>query len=245
MCERLLRSEHLNNYRITSLRFLGITGGHLSRELAREARRRLSPGIFEAYASTDCGQITTIDADDWETHGDTVGKPIWCVLVRIADDDGHEMPRGEPGEICVRTPLAIQGYYRNPNVTEEFLAGGWCHTGDIGFLDQEGYLHISGRKKNMVKSGGISVFPEEIEETLRKHPDVADAAVVGFKSQEWGEAVKAFVVLSGGASTSGEALIEYCKNNLAPYKAPKVVEFCTSLPRTGLGKIDRTKLAEL
>ena len=205
----------------------------------------MSPGIFEAYASTDCGQITTIDADDWETHGDTVGKPIWCVLVRIADDDGHEMPRGEPGEICVRTPLAIQGYYRNPNATEEFLAGGWCHTGDIGFLDQEGYLHISGRKKNMVKSGGISVFPEEIEETLRKHPDVADAAVVGFKSQEWGEAVKAFVVLSGGTSTSGEALIEYCKNNLAPYKAPKVVEFCTSLPRTGLGKIDRAKLAEL
>ena len=97
----------------------------------------------------------------------------------------------------------------------------------------------------MVKSGGISVFPEEIEETLRKHPDVADAAVVGFKSQEWGEAVKAFVVLSGGTSTSGEALIEYCKNNLAPYKAPKVVEFCTSLPRTGLAKIDRTKLAEL
>ena len=245
LCERLLRSEHMNNYRITSLRFLGITGGHLPRELAREARRRLSPGIFEAYASTDCGQITTIDADDWETHGDTVGKPIWCVLVRIADDDGHEMPRGVPGEICVRTPLAIQGYYRNPNVTEEFLAGGWCHTGDIGFLDQEGYLHISGRKKNMVKSGGISVFPEEIEETLRKHPDVADAAVVGFKSQEWGEAVKAFVVLSGGTSTSGEALIEYCKNNLAPYKAPKVVEFCTSLPRTGLAKIDRTKLAEL
>ena len=245
LCERLLRSEHLNERSNTSLRFLGITGGHLSRELARAARQRLSPGIFEAYASTDCGQITTVDADDWETHGDTVGKPIWCVLVRIADDDGHEMPRGVPGEICVRTPLAIQGYYRNPNATEEFLAGGWCHTGDIGFLDQEGYLHISGRKKNMVKSGGISVFPEEIEDILRQHPEVADAAVVGFKSPQWGEAVKAFVVLSGGASCDAEALMQFCKNNLAPYKAPKVVEICTSLPRTGLGKIDRAKLASL
>jgi fatty-acyl-CoA synthase len=245
LCERLLGSEHLKQYQTSSLRFLGITGGHLSRELARAARERLSPGIFEAYASTDCGQITTVDADDWETHGDAVGKPIWCVLVRIVDDDGREAPRGKQGEICARTPLAIQGYYRNPGATAEFLAGGWCHTGDIGFLDRDGYLHITGRKKNMVKSGGISVFPEEIEEILRRHPDVADAAVVGFKSQEWGEAVKAFVVLNGGANCSAERLIEYCKISLAPYKAPKIVEFCASLPRTGLGKIDRAKLAAL
>lgn len=243
LCERLLGSEHLEQYQTSSLRFLGITGGHLSRELARQARRRLSPGIFEAYASTDCGQITTVDADDWETHGDSVGKPIWCVLVRITDESGREVPRGEPGEICVRTPLAIQGYYRNPDATAEFLAGDWCHTGDVGFLDREGYLHITGRKKNMVKSGGISVFPEEIEDTLRQHPNVAEAAVIGFKSPEWGEAVKAFVVLNGGTTCSAEALIQYCKDNLAPYKAPKVVQFCASLPRTGLGKIDRAKLA--
>jgi len=228
LCERLLGSEHLAKYETSSLRFLGITGGHLSRDLARAARQRLSPGIFEAYASTDCGQITTVDADDWESHGDPVGKPIWCVLVRIADNDGREMPRGEPGEICVRTPLAIQGYYRNPSATAEFLAGGWCHTGDIGPLDHNGYLQISGRKKNMVKSSGISVFPEEIEDTLRRHSQVADAAVVGFQSPEWGEAVKALVVLNGSASCSA--------------KAPKVVQFCASLPRTGLGKIDRAKL---
>ena len=97
----------------------------------------------------------------------------------------------------------------------------------------------------MVKSGGISVFPEEIEDTLRSHPDVADAAVVGFKSPEWGEAVKAFVVLATGTSASDVTLIQYCKDNLAPYKAPKVVVLCSSLPRTGLGKIDRAKLAAL
>ena len=245
LCERLLRSEHLNKYRTTSLRFLGITGGHLSQELAREARQRLCPGIFEAYASTDCGQITTVDAEDWETHGDTVGKPIWCVLVRFADDDGNETARGEPGEICLRTPLAIQGYYRNPTATDEFLTGGWCHTGDIGFLDQEGYLHISGRKKNMVKSGGISVFPEEIEDALRRHPAVAEVAVVGFDSQQWGEAVKAFVVLNPGADCNADKLIQFCKESLAPYKAPKAVKFLAALPRTGLGKIDRGKLAAL
>jgi acyl-CoA synthetase (AMP-forming)/AMP-acid ligase II len=245
LCERLLGSEHLAKHQTSSLRFLGITGGHLSRELARAARQRLSPGIFEAYASTDCGQITTVNADDWDTHGDTVGKPIWCVLVRIADDNGVELPDGEPGEICVRTPLAIQGYYRNPTATAEFLADGWCHTGDIGYLDKQGYLHISGRKKNMVKSGGISVFPEEIEDTLRRHPDVADAAVVGFDSPAWGEAVKAYVVLVKGAGANSEGLIQFCKDNLAPYKAPKIVVLCSSLPRTGLGKIDRAKLKAL
>jgi fatty-acyl-CoA synthase len=164
------------------------------------------------------------------------------VLLRIADDDSREVPLGVEGEVCVRTPLAIQGYYQNPPATEEFLQGGWCHTGDIGFLDAEGYLHISGRKKNMVKSGGISVFAEEIEDTLRKNPDVADAAVVGFKSNEWGEGVKAFVVLNPGAECGAEALIQFCKQLLAPYKAPKAVEFLSALPCTGLGKIDRGKL---
>ena len=245
LCERLLRHERLDQYQKSSLRYLGITGGHLSKELARETRRRICADLSEAYASTDCGQMTTISGDDWDTHGDTVGKPIWCVLVRIADNDGREVPLGSEGEVCVRTPLAIQGYYQNPQATDEFLQGGWCHTGDIGLLDDEGYLHISGRKKNMVKSGGISVFPEEIEDTLRKHPAVADAAVIGFKSAEWGEGVKAFVVLKSSADCSANALIQFCKESLATYKAPKVVEFLSSLPRTGLGKIDRGKLATM
>ena len=245
LCARLLRHERLDQYQKSSLRYLGITGGHLSKELAGETRQRLCAGVFEAYASTDCGQITNIGGDDWENHGDTVGKPIWCVLVRIADDSDREMPIGTEGEICVRTPLAIQGYYQNPQATEEFLAGGWCHTGDMGFLDNDGYLHISGRKKNMIKSGGISVFPDEIEDTLRKHPAVADAAVVGFKSQEWGEAVKAFVVPNPGVDCNAETLIQFCKESLAPYKAPKIVELLSSLPRTGLGKLDRGKLAAI
>ena len=202
----------------------------------------MCPELYEAYASTDCGQITAIGPEDWATRGDTVGKPIWCVLVRITGENEREVPRGEEGEICVRTPLAIQGYYRNPVATEEFLSGGWCHTGDIGFVDEEGYLTVSGRKKNMVKSGGISVFPEEIEEALRKHPAVMDVAVIGFKSAEWGEAVKACVVLKEGANCEPESLIKFCKESLASYKAPKVVEFLSSLPRTGLGKIDRGRL---
>jgi fatty-acyl-CoA synthase len=236
LCERLLRHQRLDDYQKSSLRYLGITGGHLSgigRDRAAIVISLRSPA-HRLRRSRPLAKTIKTPA--------TPSEPIWCVFVRIADDDGREVPLGTEGEVCVRTPLAIQGYYQNPQATDEFLKGGWCHTGDIGFLDDQGYLHISGRKKNMVKSGGISVFPEEIEDTLRKHPAVADAAVIGFNSKEWGEAVKAFVVLNPGANCDGDTLIQFCKNSLASYKAPKAVEFLSILPRTGLGKIDRGKL---
>ena len=245
LCERLLRYEKLDQFDKSSLKYLSITGGHLSAELARTFYDRVCSRFYEAYASTDCGQITVLSPEDRSAHGNSVGKPIWCVRVKIAGDDGHALPLGEEGEICLRTPFAIQGYYRNPQATQEFLRNGWCHTGDIGFLDEDGYLTISGRKKNMIKSGGISVFPEEIEHALAKHPAVLEVAVIGFKSAEWGEAVKAFVVLNEGATCTHESLIQFCKESLAPYKAPKTVEFLSTLPRTGLGKIDRSKLAAM
>jgi acyl-CoA synthetase (AMP-forming)/AMP-acid ligase II len=245
LCDRLLRYPRLDEFDKSSLGYLGITGGHLSREVAAGVMRRICPYLYESYASTDCGQITIIDPQDRESYSETVGKPIWCVLLKIADEAGQELPRGQEGEICVRTPLAIQGYYNNPEATEDFFSGGWCHTGDIGFLDDNGYLTVSGRKKNMVKSGGISVFPEEIEDVLRKHPQVADVAVVGYKSPEWGEAVKAFVVPNGRSDRDADSLIRFCKESLASYKAPKAIEFIAELPRTGLGKIDRGKLAAM
>jgi acyl-CoA synthetase (AMP-forming)/AMP-acid ligase II len=242
LCERLLRSPALDRYRTSSLRYLGITGGHLSQGLARDIRARLCPDLYEAYASTDCGQITSIGPEDWDAHSDTVGKPIWCVLLRIESDGGSDAAPAMEGEICVRTPLAIQGYYRNSAATDEFRAGGWCHTGDIGFVDERGYLHVSGRKKNMVKSGGISIFPEEIEEVLGRHPAVSEAAVIGVRDERWGEAVKAFVVLKPDTRVEPDALMQFCKQSLASYKAPKQIDFLPILPRTGLGKIDRAKL---
>lgn len=245
LCHRLLRYPNLDKFAKSTLRYLGITGGHLSREVANNVMERICPHLYEAYASTDCGQITIIGPEDRDAAAESVGKPIWCVLLKIAGDDQRELRRGQEGEICVRTPLAIQGYYNNAQATEEFFSGGWCHTGDIGFFDDEGYLTVSGRKKNMIKSGGISVFPEEIEDVLREHPQVADVAVIGFNSPEWGEAVKAFVVLNAGADCDADSLIAFCKTSLASYKAPKIIEFIASLPRTGLGKIDRGKLASV
>ena len=203
---------------------------------------QLSPHIYEAYASTDCGQIAILKPEDRAHHGDSVGQTIWAVFLKIMDDDCRELPAGEQGEICLRSPMAIQGYYRNPGATEEFFTGGWCHTGDIGFLDSEGYLHVSGRKKNMIKSGGISIFPEEIEEVLAAYPGLAEAAVISYRHPDWGEAVKALVVAKKDATLEPESVIRFCKDHLASYKAPKFVEVVSALPRTALGKIDRGKL---
>jgi len=242
VCQRLLRHPGLARIDKSSLSCVGITGGHLPPALADATMEQLSPHIYEAYASTDCGQIAILKPEDRAHHGDSVGQTIWAVLLKIMDDDCRELPAGEQGEICLRSPMAIQGYYRNPDATEEFFAGGWCHTGDIGFLDGEGYLHVSGRKKNMIKSGGISIFPEEIEEVLAAYPGLAEAAVISYRHPDWGEAVKALVVAKKDATLEPESVIRFCKNHLASYKAPKFVEVVSALPRTALGKIDRGKL---
>jgi acyl-CoA synthetase (AMP-forming)/AMP-acid ligase II len=240
--ERLLRYPRLDHFDKSTLSFVGISAGHLSPALAGAMMERVSPQIYEAYASTDCGQITIIKPEDRAEHGDSVGQPIWAVVLKIVDDHERELPLRQAGEIFVRTPMAIDGYYRNPEATKEFFSHGWCRTGDIGFLDDEGYLHVSGRKKSMIKSAGISIFPEEIEVVLRAHADVAEVAVVGCRHPEWGESVKALVIPKTGAIVEPEDIIEYCKRFMAHYKAPKVVEVVSSLPRTALGKIDRGKL---
>ena len=193
LCDRLLRYPNLDKFDKSTLRYLGITGGHLSRQVARSVMERICPHLYEAYASTDCGQITVISPEDRDTAAESVGKPIWCVLLKIAGEDQQELPRAKKGNLRAH-PVGNPGFLHNPQATNEFFSGGWCHTGDIGFLDEQGYLTVSGRKKNMIKSGGVSVFPEEIEDVLRRHPQVVDVAVIGFKSPEWGEAVKAFVV---------------------------------------------------
>ena len=242
LCQRLLRHPDLKVTDKSSLNCVGITGGHLTPAFAASIVENLCPNIYEAYASTDCGQITIITSEDRVGHDDSVGKPIWAVLLKISDDRDNEVSQGEQGEICLRSPMAIQGYYRNPAATEEFFAGGWCHTGDIGFVDGEGCLHVSGRKKNMIKSGGISIFPEEIEEVLAAYPGLAEVAVISCNHPEWGEAVKALVVAKSGTTIEPENVIRFCKERLASYKAPKFVDIVPNLPRTALGKIDRGKL---
>ena len=159
---------------------------------------RVSPQIYKPMLLPTAAKLQ-LSSQRTGLSTATVGQPIWAVLLKIVDEHNRKVSFGQPGEIFVRTPMAIDGYYRNPEATKEFFSDGWCGTGDIGLLDDEGYLHISGRKKSMIKSAGISIFPEEIEVVLRAHADVAEVAVVACRHPEWGESVKALVIPKTGA----------------------------------------------
>ena len=182
---------------------------------------------------------------DLAARPNAAGRPVWCVELRILDDAGSPVKVGEAGEIVCRSPLATHGYYKNPEATNASFRDGWFYTGDLGYFDEEGYLFVAGRKKDMVKSGGISIYPLEIESVLYGHADVLEAAVIGVPDPQWGEAVKAVIVLKPGAAARGEDLIWFCKERLSSYKVPKSVEIRSSLPHTEVGKVNKVRLREM
>ena len=166
------------------------------------------------------------------------------VEVRIVDADDNPLPTGREGEICVRGDIVMLGYWGNPQATAETLRGGWLHTGDIGMLDETGYLYLLDRAKDMIISGGNNVYPREVEEVIVQHPAVNTAVVFGIPHEYWGEAVHALVVLEPGASATAQEIIDHCGRNMAGYKKPKSVEFTDALPVSGYGKVMRREIRE-
>jgi acyl-CoA synthetase (AMP-forming)/AMP-acid ligase II len=172
----------------------------------------------------------------------TVGRELFGYRVVIRDENGAPLPDGEPGEITIQGDHVMQGYWRQPELSAQALRDGWLYSGDLGRLDPDGYLAVVGRKKEVIRSGGNTVLPVEVEHVLLGHPAVAEAAVVGVPDREWGESVKAFVVLRDGARASGLELIEHCRAHLASFKKPRSVEFVDALPRSHYGKVLKTQL---
>ncbi|MBI2179662.1 MAG: AMP-binding protein [Deltaproteobacteria bacterium] len=245
MCERMLHVLGSRAYDTSSLRCLAITGGKVHPTVLEDLKTRLTPNIYRTYASTDSGQMAISKPADLAAKPNAAGKPVWCVELRILDDAGNPVKVGEAGEIVCRSPLATHGYYKNPEATGASFRDGWFYTGDLGYFDEEGYLFVAGRKKDMVKSGGISIYPLEIESVLYGHADVLEAAVIGVPDPKWGEAVKAVVVLKPDSVLQGEELIRFCKERLSSYKIPKSVEIRSSLPHTEVGKVNKVKLREM
>ena len=163
--------------------------------------------------------------------------PNPLVRVEIMNDANEILAQGETGEICVRGDLVMKGYYKAPDKTAETIIDGWLHTGDVGHIDAEGYLHITDRKKDMIISGGFNVYPSEVEQVIWSHPAVQDCAVIGVPDETWGEAVKAVVELNAGQQVGAEELIARCKEKLGSVKAPKSVDFVDALPRSPVGKV--------
>ena len=172
------------------------------------------------------------------------GKPYSCVELRIVGPDGQELPIGEIGEVATRSVLNMKGYWNLPEDTARAVRGDWFHTGDAGYVDDEGYLYIHDRVKDMIISGGENVYPAEVENVLHQHPEVADAAVIGVPDERWGEAVKAIIVKAPEAELTSEELIAFSRERIAHFKAPKSVDFTAELPRNHSGKILKRELRE-
>lgn len=174
----------------------------------------------------------------------TVGKPMLGNDLHIVDEEGRDVPVGTVGEVVCRSVCAVRGYWQAPDLTHQAMPNGWMYTGDLGRLDEDGYLTLVGRKKDVIISGGMNVVPAEVEGVLYQHPAVAEAAVIGRPDATWGEAVHAVVALKPGMAVTDEELIRFCADHLSGYKKPRSVEFLPSLPKTGIGKISRKALQD-
>jgi fatty-acyl-CoA synthase len=202
-------------------------------------------GVYDVYGCTEASPcITILNAEDSLRKDGSVGKALPFLEARVVGEDGRILPPGEVGELICRGPNVMQGYHGNPEGTREALRNGWLYTGDLARTDEEGFFYIVARKKEMIVSGGENIYPREIEEVLIRHPAVSDVAVVGVPDPDWGEAVKAFVVLRAGESMDAEQVVAYCKTQLASYKKPKVVAFVPFIPRNPSGKALKRLLVE-
>lgn len=224
------------------------TGASILPNETKERLTKLFPnlsGIYDVYGCTEATpSIAILKARDSMKKRECVGKAVPFLEVRIVDDQDQDVLVGEIGEVICRGPNVMKGYYKDEEATRETLRGGWLHTGDLARMDEEGFIYIVDRKKDMIVSGGENIYPREIEEILYNHPKIEDAAIVGVPDPLWGESVRAVIVLKKGERMTEEEVIEYCKNHLASYKKPKSVEFVESLPRNPSGKVLKTILRE-
>jgi len=174
----------------------------------------------------------------------SIGQVILDAQLRIVDDHGRDVANGIVGEICFKSCQTMLGYWNNSAATIETLRDGWLHTGDMGYVDDDGFVYLADRKKDMIISGGENVYSREVEEALMSHPSLSDAAVIGVPDERWGESVKAIVVLKPSVELTAAALIAHVRMQIAAYKCPKTVEFVTELPRLPSGKISKVALRE-
>jgi acyl-CoA synthetase (AMP-forming)/AMP-acid ligase II len=250
---RLLDIPGIERLDFSSLKYFLYGAAPMSVDKLKRAIEVFGPVMAGGYGQTEApASISYLTPAEHFVDGalapdarlSSVGRPNPLVHVEIMDERNEPLPQGETGEICVRGDLVMKGYYKAPEKTAEAIVGGWLHTGDIGHLDAEGYLHITDRKKDMIISGGFNVYPSEVEQVIWSHPAVQDCAVIGVPDDTWGEAVKAVVELNAGHSTTAEALIAMCKARLGSVKAPKSVDFVAALPRSPVGKVLKKDLRE-
>jgi fatty-acyl-CoA synthase len=242
----LLDHPAMNSTDLSSLELLLYGASPMSPSRLVEGIERMGPIFSQLYGQTECYPISVLRKADHDPKQPDLflscGFPIAACDAKILDENDQEVATGESGEICVRAPHVMAGYWKRPEQTAETLKNGWLHTGDIARKDERGYMFILDRKKDMIVSGGFNIFPREVEDVLSTHADVAMVAVVGVPDEKWGEAVTAVVVARPGTTPDANALIELVKQRKGSAHAPKHIQFVTELPMTGVGKIDKKVL---
>jgi acyl-CoA synthetase (AMP-forming)/AMP-acid ligase II len=229
----MLALPDFTTFDLGSLRLLGGGTAYMPREQIERITRAFGVNAMVVmYGQTEAGPVSCLRARDlWRKPG-SVGQPVNDVDVRVVDPSGNDVPPETAGEIVVRSDFNMLGYWRMPEATDAAFTGGWLHTGDLALWDADGFVHIVGRSKEMIKTGGENVFPAEIEQVLLAHPDVAECAVVGVPDADWGESVLAVVVSRAGVSLTEGDVVEHVRTRLAGYKKPRHVRFLAELPRT-------------
>ena len=231
-----LLNMDLSKWDLSSVRYEFSAAATMPQEISRRWTERFGRPVYEGYGLTECSPFACYNHDFRHKFG-SVGTAVENFELKILDENGDELPLGEWGEICIKGPGVMKGYWGKPEDTGRALRGGWLHSGDIGSMDDEGYVFIVDRVKDMINVAGFKVWPAEVEQMLYRHPAVKEIAVYGIPDPINGEAVKAAIVLKNGVTATSEEIIAYCREHLAVYKAPASVEFVTELPKSATGKI--------
>lgn len=242
----LITSPDLDQFDLSSIRLMSYAGSPMPEPILRKCVAKFGNILAQGYGLTEAAPaVSELMPEDHVLAGPrakllkSVGRSLPGVEVRVVDEMGAPLKPGQTGEVAVRGANVLMGYWKNPELTAEKLRDGWFHTGDVGFLDEEGYIYLVDRKADMIITGGENVYPKETENVLYGHPAVRECAVTSAPDDNWGERVQAVVVLKPGATVSEKELIEFCKSKLAGYKCPKKIEFWEELPKTTVGKILR------
>ncbi|MGP4100115.1 long-chain-fatty-acid--CoA ligase [Nonomuraea sp. KM90] len=241
----LLSKIHADGAEVPSTLRLAVAGGaSCPVEVLKDFEGTFGIPILEGYGLSETSPVASFNQPGRPTKPGTIGFPIWGVQMRLVDDDWNTVEGGGPGEIAIRGHNVMKGYYGRPEATEEVMRDGWFRTGDIATRDEDGYYAVIERTKDMIIRGGFNVYPRELEEVLMTHPAVSLAAVVGVPHDSHGEEVKAYVIPAPGATASEDELVAWCRENMAAYKYPRIIEFRERLPMTATGKILKRELRQ-
>ncbi|WP_312837017.1 long-chain-fatty-acid--CoA ligase FadD [Pantoea sp.] len=239
----LLNEPQFHKLDFSTLRLSAGGGMAVQKAVAERWEKLTGHYLLEGYGLTECSPLVSVNPYNITSHTGSIGLPVPSTDIRILDEQGNEVPAGEPGELCIRGPQVMSGYWQRPKETEEVLKNGWLHSGDIVTVDQEGFIRIVDRKKDMILVSGFNVYPNEIEDVLMQHPKVREAAAISVPSDLSGEAVKVCVVKKDPTLTK-EELLDHCRRQLTGYKVPKIIEFRDELPKSNVGKILRRELRD-